>query len=331
MTTQTDSKELMDILRELRTLVNNLLVVLSPKEKQIVEQRFSLNNNPKFTLEKIGKDFGVTRERIRQIEKNALRKLQRNVVNTKLHIVNQAGNYVLQKFDGVLLEDKLVNEILQLVKDSQGIDTNSVKLSLQLDQNMEKVHNTIYYRPYWKFKIIPRNDVVNICEEAISFLQSHSDVVAHDELLAHLHKKLGKKLSKQFAVSCFELDRRIKVVKHGAGLASWRHINPRTLRDKILFVLRSSSKPLHFVDISNKITEAHFDHKTVNTQAIHNELIRYPQFVLIGRGIYALKEWGYEDGTVSDVISGILREHGSLDRDRIVEEVMKRRQVKRIT
>ena len=74
-----------------------------------------------------------------------------------------------------------------------------------------------------------------------------------------------------------------------------------------------------------------FDSKTINTQAVHNELIRHNGFVLIGRGIYALSEWGYSEGTVSDVIVEILRERGELKRDEIIAEVLKRRQVKKIT
>ena len=331
MSNLTDGNEVTNTLRELRELVNNLLIVLSPKEKHIIEYRFSLNDRPKSTLEKIGKEFGVTRERIRQIEKNALRKLQRNVNNTKLHVVNQYANTILQRYEGVVLEDKLVNEILTVVADPQRVDVSSIKLSMQLDQNLEKVPNTISFKPYWKFKIITRRDIQSICEQSIKYLTGKSDVVPFDELLGHLQPATNKKVSKQFAVSCLELDRRLKLVKGGVGLATWRHINPRTLRDKILYVLKISAKPLHFVDIANKITDYHFDRKVVNVQAIHNELIRYPQFVLIGRGIYALREWGYEEGTVADVIQGILREHGSLSRDRIVEEVLKRRQVKRIT
>src|SRR3989338_11635427 len=206
MSPATDTNDLTKTLRELRELVNNLLIVLSPKEKQIIEQRFSLNSSPRATLEKIGKDFGVTRERIRQIEKNALRKLQRNVNNTKLHIVNQHANTILQKYEGVVLEERLVNDILNLVADQNGIDVSSIKLSLQLDQNMEKVHNTISYRPYWKFKMIPRKEVQDVCDATVSYLNTKSDVVPYDELLSELQQKLPKRVSKQFVASCLEID-----------------------------------------------------------------------------------------------------------------------------
>lgn len=331
MTPQTDPAILTQTLKDAKNLINNLLILLSQKEKHIIENRFSLNNLPHSTLEKIGKEFGVTRERIRQIEKNALRKLQRNVVNTPLHIINQHANTIIQKFDGVILEEKLVNEILMLTQDKTGIDPNAIKLSLQLDSNLEKVHNTIFLRPYWKTKMIPRGDILEICEKTLSFLSKKTDVVPVEELAQHLQSSSEKRISKQRIMSCMELDRRIKSVRHGVGLSTWRHINPKTLRDKILYILKHTEKPLHFVEISNRISEARFDQKVVNVQAVHNELIRYPNFVLIGRGIYALKEWGYEEGTVADVITNTLKKHGPLDKDKIIEEVLKQRQVKRIT
>jgi Holliday junction resolvasome RuvABC DNA-binding subunit len=88
---------------------------------------------------------------------------------------------------------------------------------------------------------------------------------------------------------------------------------------------------MHFVDIANRIIETKFDTKRVNLQAVHNELIRCSDFVLIGRGIYALKEWGYQSGTVMDVIESILKERGEMDQEDIVKSVLERRQVKRIT
>jgi len=49
---------------------------LDPRAKQIIEMRFGLNGNPKKTLQQIGDIYGVCRERIRQIEKKALRKIK---------------------------------------------------------------------------------------------------------------------------------------------------------------------------------------------------------------------------------------------------------------
>ncbi|PIQ77767.1 hypothetical protein COV82_02760 [Candidatus Peregrinibacteria bacterium CG11_big_fil_rev_8_21_14_0_20_46_8] len=326
-----DTTNITTTLPEVKELVNNLLILLSPKEKHIIENRYSLNGRPHATLEKIGQEFGVTRERIRQIEKNALRKLSRNVVNTKLHTFNQYANTIIQKYAGVVAEDKLVSELMSMVNNKEGIDAAAIKLSVELDANIEKVPNTINYVPYFKLKTIERNEIMDLCEKTLKLLSGYTEVMPIDELIENLETKDHKKRDKQFVQSCLELDRRIKVTKKGVGLASWRHINPRTLRDKILYILNDVKKPLHYVEIANRISNAHFDNKVINVQAVHNELIRDEGFVLIGRGIYALREWGYEDGTVADVIANILQEKGPLERDQIIAEVLKKRQVKRIT
>ena len=87
----------------------------------------------------------------------------------------------------------------------------------------------------------------------------------------------------------------------------------------------------HFLDIVNDIEGNTFDSKKVSLQAVHNELISNPAFVLIGRGIYALKAWGYKDGTVSDVLESVLAKMGPLNLKDLTSEVLKLRKVKPIT
>ncbi|MBP9738938.1 hypothetical protein KBD20_04580, partial [Candidatus Saccharibacteria bacterium] len=116
------------------------------------------------------------------------------------------------------------------------------------------------------------------------------------------------------------------------GLLKWPLVNPKNIRDKIYVILQEQGKPMHFSEISGKIKDSDFKRKDVTTQAIHNELIKDGRFVLIGRGIYALKEWGYAKGTVSDIITKILKKSKEpMHRDDIVREVLKSRQVKETT
>jgi DNA-directed RNA polymerase delta subunit len=114
------------------------------------------------------------------------------------------------------------------------------------------------------------------------------------------------------------------------GLTKWKILNPKTLKDKAIYIMKKEKVPMHFVDISNKITSYLGDIVKVNT--IHNELIRNEEFVLIGRGIYALKEWGFKSGTVLDVIVEILKKNnGPMSTEGIVTKVLKVRNVKKTT
>ena len=116
------------------------------------------------------------------------------------------------------------------------------------------------------------------------------------------------------------------------GLAKWPTVNPRNIRDKIFVVLEAKKEPMHFSDIAEAISKSEFRRKNVTIQAIHNELIKDPRFILIGRGIYALNSWGYARGTVADIITNILKEAGEpLTREEIVKRVLRARKVKETT
>lgn len=316
-----------------RELINSLLIVLSEKEKFIIEHRFSLNGNERMTLERIGNHYNVTRERIRQIEKNALKKLSRNVNNTQLRYLTELAVGVLQEQGGLMAEDLMTSMVIKYVEETDNVDISSLKLTIDLDKQIVHEHNTIRFRPYWRLSDTPRKMVKSVCNAAVKELQSRSEVLGFRELAVILKEKYELTgLTTQFVASSCELDRKLKTVDNkGVGLASWREINPKTLRDKIFYVFNQIEKPLHYIDIANRIMELGFDDKSVNVQAVHNELIRFPEFILIGRGIYALKNWGYNEGTVADVIKQVLQEHGELSRQDVIDKVLECRQVKKIT
>jgi len=313
-------------------VLEDLFMVLTAKEKEILVGRFSLDNEEKQTLESIGQRFNVTRERVRQIENIAINKLRRTVVNTRLKDINALGKAILQGAGGVLLEDKLVSYIYHRIETPTDFDKNIIKLSLRIDEEIVKQDKTSIFRVFWYLSDVSKHQILDILEEAIKNLKGKGDVMSEESLVAKIMNKLSLKyenLTPVLIASILEVDVRLKKTDEGWGLTSWRHINPKSIRDKAYIVLKKAAKPLHFVDIANHIIEAKFDKKMVTTQAVHNELIRYDKFVLIGRGLYALKEWGYESGTVADVIEAILKGNGEpMTKKEIVAEVMKQRKIK---
>jgi len=60
----------------LREQIDEVLSTLTPREQQLLQLRFGLEDGRSRTLEEVGKQFNVTRERIRQVEAKALRKLR---------------------------------------------------------------------------------------------------------------------------------------------------------------------------------------------------------------------------------------------------------------
>jgi RNA polymerase primary sigma factor len=68
----------------LREATQNMLETLTPREAKVLRMRFGIDMNTDHTLEEVGKQFDVTRERIRQIEAKALRKLRHPARSEKM-------------------------------------------------------------------------------------------------------------------------------------------------------------------------------------------------------------------------------------------------------
>lgn len=318
----------------LTKILEDIFLVLNPKEKEVIIKRFSLNNEPKQTLEKIGQSFSVTRERIRQIEKIALGKLRRTLENTKLSEVARIAKEIISLHGGVCEENALASEILQRIYSKSEIDSHIIKLALAISPEFTYGEKNGLLRPYWRLKTVGEEILVAASDIAYQILNKKKEVMPIGELAKEVLTELQTKnraLPDVAILSMFAIDMRFKKVKEGVGLMTWRHINPKSIRDKAYIILKREAKPLHFVEIANKITESGFDKKLVTTQAVHNELIRDEHFVLVGRGLYALKEWGYKKGTVAEVIEDLLRKKSPLTKQEIIAGVLKQRHVKKGT
>lgn len=322
--------QLNEIFSKLKDEVEQLLILLSERERYVIERRFALDKGDKATLEEIGQHYNVTRERIRQIENNALCKLRRNINNSLLSDINESALSHISAKGGIIREDDMVSRLLN---EQSGFGVSAILFILSLDSRFCRKTNTIHYLPHFRMSEFDDNLVDRVSALSMSILKDKKDVLGMESIRNLLVKEdVGLEIfSSEALKSLYTIHKGFKVIDETVGLFSWKHIHPRTLRDKIFYVLRGKNKPMHFVDIANAIVNQNFDLKNVNLQAVHNELIRYPDFVLIGRGLYALKEWGYESGTVADVIEGILKNQSSMAEEDIIAEVLKSRKVKKIT
>lgn len=315
----------------LQELLGSLFLVLTEKEAMVIRKRFALQGQAKQTLEKIGKQFNVTRERIRQIESIALGKLKRTVRTTRLDEVNEVARLILRNQGGVMREDDLISAVLMRISGATEVDGAVLRLSFTIDHEMVAGNRINIFVPFWRLESLSMDDTLLISNHILKILKKRKSCMKTDEVISAIQalNLFDRRVpSKELIVSILKIDERLREILEGWGLTEWRFVRPRSIRDKVEIVLRKAGEPLHFMEIANRIREAGFDHKNVTVQAVHNELIRYPQFVLVGRGLYALKEWGYEAGTVADVIERILKEKGPLSKKEIIAEVGKQRTVK---
>jgi hypothetical protein len=297
------------------------------REREIVARRFGLFDR-KETLEQIGEMLGITRERVRQLEKSVVTRLKSTAEQGSVpHIAD--------------FEARLV-----ALLDTTGSAARVSSLTAVISENPSREEQA---RVAFLAQLCPALVVVS---EDDNFHNSVGLKTSRDEkalkaavtsLVATI-KQLGEPKSIEDITAATEFDdatetaalastsKLLATLNNRWGLIKWPMVNPKNIRDKIYVILKENGKHMHFNEIADAIKDSEFKRKDVTTQAIHNELIKDKRFVLIGRGIYALKEWGYEKGTVADIITEVLKEAGEpLHRDEIVKRVLASRFVKETT
>ncbi len=310
-------------------LMSRLMGLLTEKEQNILKRRFSLQTSKRETLDKIGQSYNITRERVRQIEAVALRKLSRISLDPSMRQIHDFAHGLLSEYGGVMHEEKLLKLMVENLTSDQAIDENTIRLALKVAPQIMKHERTVSARPFWRIKEMPFTEIRTLADEINKFLgEDQTGLYTEGEILKAVEGEM-EKVDIQFVRSVLELDKRFLETETGWGLAACRLINPRSIKDKILVVLTNYTKPMHFRDIITRVHTLCDDSKDVTDQAIHNELIRHKNFVLVGRGMYGLREWGLTSGTVCDVIIEVMEEHGEpMKRQDIIQKVLEKRDIR---
>lgn len=296
------------------------------RARDIVERRFGLHDTTKDieTLDTIGHSFGITRERVRQIENNAIKALRTTAAYKKLDTAFKELLAALEDAGGVVAEHELA-ERLALKK----ADERHVLFLLAVGA------------PFYRFKENPEfvhhwyvDDAhARAAREAVRLLYNRLNnnmVIPQDELLTEYRRALGT-LPKGYdnddvLLRWISVSKKLDKNPLGEwGLASSPNVRVRSMRDLAYLTLKRHGSPLHFAEVATKI-ENMFN-KKAHRATTHNELIKDARFVLVGRGLYALAEWGYTEGVVKDVIKAILSK-GPLTRREIIDRVKRERHVK---
>lgn len=314
----------------LKTAVQEILKAIDQeREREIITRRFGLFDR-KETLEQIGELLGITRERVRQLEKAILIRLKIAADDGKIPAVHE--------IERMIVRDLSENGRVARVQDIAARLTSSKAPSLETKARIAFVaelspklvvvnENDNYYQGVGIIENGDEKKVRSHVDEIVKTIKKHGEPID----IETLHGMLSYESPSQVRALA-SLSKSLANLKDIWGLVKWPTVNPKNIRDKIFVILQDNAKPMHFSDIAKKIKDSEFKRKDVTTQAIHNELIKDKRFVLIGRGIYALDSWGYSKGTVSDIITSVLKKAGEpLHRDEIVKRVLKSRQVKETT
>lgn len=296
------------------------------REREIIARRFGLFDRRE-TLEQIGELLGITRERVRQLEKAVITKLKASAQNDLPHIKEVES--LLSDHLGQMGKVARISDITaKLTPEANKIDQARVAFLASLAPGIAVIEDNDHF--FHSIGLAAEHTEKAIRDQVNKIIEAINGIGEPTEI-EKVADKVGSS-DPRHVEALASVSKNIASLHGRWGLTKWPMVNPKNIRDKIYVILHDNKKPMHFSEIAKAIQSSDLKRKDVTTQAIHNELIKDGRFVLIGRGIYALKEWGYKKGTVSDVIAEILRkEGGPLHRDEIVKRVLKSRHVKETT
>ena len=290
----------------------DLISGLSPRQKNIVLERFGLQGGERKTLEAVGNQFGITRERVRQIQDGALVEIKSKACAYKA--IFQNFKKYFQNSGNLKKEDAMLKEL------GQEKFQNQVYFLLSLNNGFSRFGANKDFVPLWAAGPAALSQAQKIISSLTLKLEEAKKPLSLREL--------ADISSQNIAVleSYLEVSKKIQKNSEGLfGLKDWPEINPRGVKDRAYLLFKKTQEPLHFTKVADMIEGS-------LVQTVHNELIRDPRFILVGRGMYALREWGYEPGQVKDVILRILKaENKPLTREEILDKVLKQRMVKENT
>jgi hypothetical protein len=324
-------------IKNLTKTVAGLVKTLNPRNRDIVSRRFGLKSGTKETLESIGKSYGITRERVRQIEEFALAQLTKAASESRdLARFSTSTKDLIAKEGGIMKERTLFKTVSGSDKDS--VANASLVFALTLEKELVRMADNDHFHAFWARDTRTLEGFRSQVTALVSALQSHATVLPSAELVALAREKSvashdGSDFNEKHLATISAVCKDLGCNIFGQmGLTHWSQIRPKGVRDKAYLVIRQAGNPQHFSHIAKLINVAKFDTKKVNVQTVHNELIKDKRFVLVGRGMYALAEWGYKSGTVKDVLMDILKTYGKpLPRADLVAKVGAVRMVKENT
>lgn len=320
---------------ELNLIISKILDPLKDREKTILSKRYGLGGEEMQTLKTVGEEQGLTRERVRQIEKDLLKNLKRGV--QQLDSFLEARDLLLSTITehGGIMSEKTLMGHMGAESDEEA---NALKFILNLMAELEEHGEDEHMKQSWSRLGFDKDFLKEFIKNTREILDNHGKPLQPEDFIekftaSDFYKKFEAQLPNRVIINYLHTAAGIHKNPFGEfGLHHWNEIHPKDVGDKAYLVMKHHGKPEHYSVITDLINQHGLDKRTAYKETVHNKLIKDKRFVLVGRGIYALAEWGYKPGVVSDIIVNVLKDAGKpLSREEIIEKVLERRLVKQNT
>jgi len=327
-------------LSEPQTLALSLLSVLPTRNQDIIKKRYGLINDKPQTLDSIGQGYKITRERVRQIVEASIKIIKQSSAVNELKPFWSQAKVVLERLGGLEQETDLLF-LIQKELELNNSTLSAIKFLLTLNDDFCLENEDDKFYSHWHLKEVSKKHIQETAKKIEEFFKKQNNVFPLKEVVNWMKQNVSSNLTEKQIEIYLKLMKNIGINPFGEyGLRNWSKIEPSGAKDRAYLLMSHQKQPLHFKEIAKSLnTEREIIasplvlsrswFKKVEVQTVHNELIKDPRFVLIGRGIYALKDWGYKPGKVADVIKDVLREAKKpLTQEEIIKAVQKKRLAK---
>ncbi len=312
-----------------KQVTKRLLSNLQDRAHDVIVNRYGLTEEvDSKTLEAIGKKYGITRERVRQIENAALAAIRKSEsFKSENKIFSELKNLI--ESTGVVVHE---GDFLEYVSKDKSIQ-NHIRFYLVLGDEFKKIKEDDHFHSRWTVS----EELSESVHEALHSVYKNLDdkeLLSENDLVNKFLKELKNTAdqykNEEVAKRWLSISKKIGKNPLGEwGPSNSQNIKTRGIKDYAFLMMRKHGSPMHFREVAKAIIDT-FGRKT-HVATTHNELIKDPRFVLVGRGYYALAEWGYKPGIVRDVIKEILIKEGPLTKEDVVDRVLKERFLKKNT
>lgn len=312
-----------------KQVTKKILSPLQDRAHDVISHRFGLTEDgSKKTLEAIGEKYGITRERVRQIENAAIASIKKSDAYKGEKATFTELKDLLVALGGIISE----KEFLSHISKDKNIQ-NHIHLYLVLGDEFNEHKEDDHFHTRWSVDKELSEKVHTSLKNLYASLSDH-ELLSEGDLVSkfidHLKDMNEEYKNEEIAKRWLKMLKTINKNPLGEwGKASSPNVKTRGVKDYAFLMMRKHGSPMHFREVAKAITDT-FSKKTHHATT-HNELIKDGRFVLVGRGIYALSEWGYKGGVVRDVIKDILKREGPLSKEDVVDRVLKERYLKKNT
>jgi len=310
-----------------KAVSKKLLTTLNPRTREIVVNRYGLEKEGRMTLEAIGKTYDITRERVRQIENFALTAIKKSKEYKEHAFVFDELKKIINELGSVVSEDHLMRHISK-----DPVIQNHINLYLALGEDFKKHKEDDNFKHHWTTNEKTATHVRDALSKLYSSI-SEEDLITEEEVFNRFMSNLTDLISeykdnKDIIYRYLALSKIIdKNQLNEWGHVSSPHVKARGIKDYAYLIMRRAGRPMHFKEVAFEINKTFG--KKAHVATCHNELIKDARFVLVGRGMYGLKDWGHTGGVVRDVITEVLKEAGRpLPKDEVIKRVLLKRMVK---